>query len=51
MIELKLRVVGNSFIVTIPKSIVRDLRLGENDSLLMDVRNKTIVVRKKPRDN
>jgi antitoxin component of MazEF toxin-antitoxin module len=48
-IRLKLRKIGNSLLITIPSQVVDDLKLKAGDDMLLDVKNVTIVVRKKNR--
>ncbi|HXX96598.1 MAG TPA: AbrB/MazE/SpoVT family DNA-binding domain-containing protein [Candidatus Bathyarchaeia archaeon] len=46
-IRLKLRKIGNSLLITIPSQIVDDLKLKAGDDMLLDVKDSTIVVRKR----
>jgi antitoxin component of MazEF toxin-antitoxin module len=46
-IRLKLRKIGNSLLLTIPSQVVDDLKLKAGDDMLLDVKDSTIVVRKK----
>lgn len=46
-IEHKVREIGNSLVVTIPKQVIRELKLKVNDSVLIDLKNDSIVIRKK----
>jgi antitoxin component of MazEF toxin-antitoxin module len=48
-IRLKLRKIGNSLLITIPSQVVDDLKLKAGDDMLLDVKDVTIVVRKKNR--
>ncbi|MFZ0895012.1 MAG: AbrB/MazE/SpoVT family DNA-binding domain-containing protein [Candidatus Nitrosopolaris sp.] len=48
-IRLKLRKIGNSLLITIPSQVVDDLKLKAGDDMLLDVKDTTIVVRKKNR--
>ena len=48
-IRLKLRKIGNSLLITIPSQVVDDLKLKAGDDMLLDVKDATIVVRKKNR--
>jgi AbrB family looped-hinge helix DNA binding protein len=45
-IRLKLRKVGSSFMVAIPSQVTRDLRLKVGDSMLLDVKDSNIIIRK-----
>ena len=45
-IRLKLRKVGRSFMVAIPSQVIRDLRLKIGDSMLLDVKDSNIIIRK-----
>lgn len=46
-IRLKLRKIGNSLLITIPSQVVDDLKLKAGDNMLLDVKDSSIVVRKK----
>jgi antitoxin component of MazEF toxin-antitoxin module len=46
-IRLKLRKIGNSLLITIPSQVVDDLKLKAGDDMLLDVKDSTIVVRKR----
>ena len=46
-IRLKLRKIGNSLLITIPSQVVDDLKLKAGDDMLLDVKDSSIVVRKK----
>jgi antitoxin component of MazEF toxin-antitoxin module len=46
-IRLKLRKIGNSLLITIPSQVVEDLKLKAGDDMLLDVKDSTIVVRKR----
>jgi AbrB family looped-hinge helix DNA binding protein len=46
-IRLKLRKIGNSLLITIPSQVVDDLKLKAGDDMLLDVKDSTIVVRRK----
>ena len=46
-IRLKLRKIGNSLLITIPSQVIDDLKLKAGDDMLLDVKDSTIVVRKK----
>jgi len=48
-IRLKLRKIGNSMLITIPYQVVDYLKLKAGDDMLLDVKDATIVVRKKNR--
>jgi antitoxin component of MazEF toxin-antitoxin module len=48
-IRLKLREIGNSLLITIPSQVVDDLKLMDGDDMLLDVKDATIVIRKKNR--
>lgn len=45
-IRLKLRKIGNSFMIAIPSQVVNDLRLKTGDNMLLDIKDSKIVVRK-----
>ena len=45
-LHVKVRKVGNSFIVTIPDQIVKDMKLKLGDAMCMDLIEKKIVIRK-----
>jgi antitoxin component of MazEF toxin-antitoxin module len=46
-IRLKLRKIGNSLLITIPSQVVDDLKLKAGDDMLLDVKDSSILVRKK----
>jgi AbrB family looped-hinge helix DNA binding protein len=46
-IRLKLRKIGNSLLITIPSQVVDDLKLKAGDDMLLDVKDSTIVIRRK----
>jgi antitoxin component of MazEF toxin-antitoxin module len=46
-IRLKLRKIGNSFMIAIPSQVVDDLKLKTGDDMLLDVKDSRIVVRKR----
>ena len=48
-IRLKLREIGNDLLITIPSQVVDDLKLMDGDDMLLDVKDATIVIRKKNR--
>jgi AbrB family looped-hinge helix DNA binding protein len=48
-IRLKLRKIGNSLLITIPSQVVDDLKLKAGDDMLLDVKDSTILVRRKIR--
>jgi AbrB family looped-hinge helix DNA binding protein len=48
-IRLKLRRIGSSFMIAIPSQVVEDLKLKLGDSVLLDVRDSKIIVRKEDR--
>ena len=45
-IRLKLRKMGNSFMVAIPSQVIDDLKLKVGDNMLLDVRDSRILIRK-----
>jgi antitoxin component of MazEF toxin-antitoxin module len=45
-IRLKLRKIGNSFMIAIPSQVIDDLKLKIGDDMLLDVRDSKIMVRK-----
>lgn len=45
-IRLKLRMVGNSMMIAIPSQVVEDLQLKKGDSMMLDVREGAIIIRK-----
>ena len=45
-IRLKLRKIGNSFMVAIPAQVIDDLKLKVGDSMLLDVKDSKILIRK-----
>lgn len=48
-IRLKLRKIGTSYMIAIPSQVVEDLKLRLGDSMLLDVRDSRIVIRKENR--
>jgi AbrB family looped-hinge helix DNA binding protein len=50
-IRLKLRKIGDSFVITIPSQVVADLKLKTGDKMLLDVNDSTITItRERDRD-
>jgi antitoxin component of MazEF toxin-antitoxin module len=45
-IRLKLRKIGNSFMVAIPSQVIDDLKLKAGDDMLLDVKESRILIRK-----
>ena len=45
-LHVKVRKVGNSFIVTIPDQIFKDMKLKLGDELCLDLNNNQIIMRK-----
>jgi antitoxin component of MazEF toxin-antitoxin module len=45
-IRLKLRKMGNSFMVAIPSQVINDLKLKVGDDMLLDVKDSRILIRK-----
>jgi antitoxin component of MazEF toxin-antitoxin module len=45
-IRLKLRKIGNSFMIAIPSQVVSDLKLKAGDGMLLDIKDSRIVIRK-----
>lgn len=46
-IRLKLRKIGNSFMIAIPSQVIDDLKLKIGDEMLLDVKDSKVVIRKK----
>ena len=46
-IQLKLRKIGNSFMIAIPSQVIDDLKLTIGDDMLLDVKDSKVVIRKK----
>ena len=46
-IRLKLRKIGNSFMIAIPSQVIDDLKLKIGDDMLLDVKVSKVVIRKK----
>ena len=46
-IQLKLRKIGNSFMIAIPSQVIDDLKLKIGDDMLLDVEDSKVVIRKK----
>ena len=46
-IRLKLRKIGNSFMIAIPSQVVEDLNLKIGDDMLLDIKDSKIIIRKK----
>ena len=46
-LRLKLRKIGNSFMIAIPSQVVNDLKLKAGDDMLLDVNDSKVVIRKK----
>jgi len=45
-IRLRLRKIGNSFVVAIPSQVIADLKLKTGDNMLLDVKDSRILIRK-----
>ena len=45
-IRLKLRKIGNSFMIAIPSQVIDDLKLKIGDDMLLDVKDSKVVIRK-----
>ena len=45
-IRLRLRKIGNSFMVAIPSQVINDLKLKVGDNMLLDVKDSRILIRK-----
>jgi len=45
-IRLRLRKIGNSFMVAIPSQVIEDLKLKVGDNMLLDVKDSRILIRK-----
>jgi antitoxin component of MazEF toxin-antitoxin module len=45
-IRLKLRKIGDSFVITIPSQVVSDLRLKVGDNMMLDIKDSIISIRK-----
>ena len=48
-LRLKLRKIGSSFMIAVPSQVVKDLKLKQGDTMLLDVRGSTITIRKESR--
>jgi antitoxin component of MazEF toxin-antitoxin module len=48
-IRLKLRKIGDSFVITIPSQAVTDLKLKVGDNMMLDVKDCLILIRKDTR--
>lgn len=46
-IRLKLRKIGNSFMIAIPSQVIDDLKLKIGDEMLLDVKDSKVVIRRK----
>lgn len=46
-LELKLRLIGNSLVITIPSQVIKTLKLKQDDTMLLDVKGENIVIKKK----
>lgn len=46
-IEHKIRLIGNSFVITIPKQVVNGMGVNEGDMMLIDLKDDHIIIRKK----
>ena len=46
-IRLKLRKIGNSFMIAIPSQVIDDLKLKIGDDMLLEVKDSKVVIRKK----
>ena len=44
-IRLKLRKIGDSFVITIPSQVVTDLKLRVGDNMMLDVKDSIITIR------
>jgi AbrB family looped-hinge helix DNA binding protein len=44
--RLKLRKIGNSYMMVIPSQIVSDLKLKAGDNMLLDIKDSKIMIRK-----
>ena len=45
-IKLKLRKIGNSFMIAIPSQVIDDLKLKAGDNMLLDIKDSRILIRK-----
>ena len=45
-IRLKLRKIGNSFMIAVPSQVISDLKLKAGDDMLLDIKDSRIVIRK-----
>jgi antitoxin component of MazEF toxin-antitoxin module len=45
-IKLKLRKIGNSFMIAIPSQVMGDLKLKVGDDMLLDIKDSKIMIRK-----
>jgi len=46
-IRLKLRKIGNSFMIAIPSQVIQDLKLEAGNDMYLDVKDSKIIIRKK----
>lgn len=45
-IRLKLRKIGNSFMIAIPSQVIDDLKLKVGDNMLLDIMDSRILIHK-----
>ena len=45
-IRLKLRKIGNSFMIAIPSQVIDDLKLKVGDDMLLDIKDSRILIHK-----
>jgi antitoxin component of MazEF toxin-antitoxin module len=45
-IRLKLRKIGNSYMIAIPSQVIADLKLKVGDNMLLDIKDSRILIRK-----
>ena len=50
-IRLKLRKIGDSFVITIPSQVVADLKLRAGDNMMLDLDGSTILIRRERKGN
>jgi AbrB family looped-hinge helix DNA binding protein len=49
-IRLKLRKIGDSFVITIPSQVVSDLKLKAGDKMMLDVKDSKIEIKREVRN-
>jgi phage/plasmid-associated DNA primase len=46
LVGLKLRKIGNSYMIAIPSQVIADLKLKVGDNMLLDIKDSRILIRK-----